>query len=77
MLMSIYGTSRGMCRFFDPMVKRKYIVKDSMLLNGDWQTLRFSKYGWVLATKGKRSIYAANPFTREVCKLPKMDGRCF
>jgi len=41
------------------------------------KTLRFSKYGWVLATKGKRCIYAANPFTKEVCKLPKMDPQCF
>ncbi|CAN6327971.1 unnamed protein product [Urochloa humidicola] len=71
MLMSI-STSGDMCRFYDPMVKKEYIVKDSMLLHGNWQTLHFSKYGWVLATKGKRRIYAENPFTKEACKLPKM-----
>ncbi|RLM98302.1 hypothetical protein C2845_PM06G19470 [Panicum miliaceum] len=77
MLMSIYATSCGMCRFYDPMVEKEYIVKDCMPLHGNWQTLRFSKYGWVLATKDKRCMYAANPFTKEVCKLPKMDPQWF
>jgi hypothetical protein len=77
MLMSIYATSGGMCRFYDPMVEKEYIVKDCMPLHGNWQTLRFSKYGWVLATKGKRCMYAASPFTKEVCNLPKMDPQWF
>ncbi|KAL6638244.1 hypothetical protein ACP70R_025816 [Stipagrostis hirtigluma subsp. patula] len=77
MLMSIYTPSGGMCRLFDPMIEKQYIVKDSMLSHGKGQTLHFSKNGWVLSTKGKRFIYAVNPFTREACKLPKMRRQLF
>ncbi|PUZ73545.1 hypothetical protein GQ55_2G482800 [Panicum hallii var. hallii] len=79
MLMSIHGASRGAYyRLFDPLVKKQYVVKkDSIVLHGNWPTLRFSKHGWLLVTKGKRRIYAANPFTGEVCKLPKMDRHLF
>ncbi|TVU37152.1 hypothetical protein EJB05_10452, partial [Eragrostis curvula] len=78
MLMNIYGTSGGMCsNLFDPLVGKQYIVKDIMLSRDKWQSLHFSKHGWVLSTKSKRRIQAANPFTREVCQLPKMHRQMF
>ncbi|OEL34856.1 hypothetical protein BAE44_0004119, partial [Dichanthelium oligosanthes] len=77
MLMSIYGKSGSLCRLFDPMVEKQYIAKDIMLSHGTWQTLHFSKCGWVLLTKGKRCISVVNPFTREVLKLPKMRHHLF
>ncbi|CAL4926455.1 unnamed protein product [Urochloa decumbens] len=77
MLMSVYGRSGNLCRLFDPMVEKQYIAKDIMLSDGNWQTLHFSKCGWVLLTKGKRCICAVNPFSREVFKLPKMRHHLF
>ncbi|KAK3128095.1 hypothetical protein QOZ80_7AG0582520 [Eleusine coracana subsp. coracana] len=77
MLMNVCGTSGGMCRLFDPMVGKQYISKDVMFSCDNWQSLHFSKHGWVLSTKGKRWIHAVNPFTGEVCKLPKMCRQIF
>lgn len=59
------------------MVEKHYMAKDLMLSHGNWETLHFSKCGWVLLTKGKRCICAVNPFTREVFKLPKMRHHLF
>lgn len=77
MLMSFCAKSSGAYKLFDPINEKEYTVKDSLLCSVHRQTLRFSKHGWVLVTKGHRCIFAVNPFTREEFRLPRMRRQMF
>ncbi|KAF0909152.1 hypothetical protein E2562_031903 [Oryza meyeriana var. granulata] len=77
MLMSFCSQSTGAYKLFDPLNEKEYTIKDNLLCSVNRQTLRFSKHGWILLTIGHRCIFAVNPFTREVFRLPRMRQHLF
>ncbi|OVA04445.1 Protein of unknown function DUF295 [Macleaya cordata] len=61
----------------DPMHNNeKYLMNLSDLLLG--ATIRFSKGGWLLMSKGERTVFFYNPFTRATIQLPDLpDDLCY
>ncbi|OVA04496.1 Protein of unknown function DUF295 [Macleaya cordata] len=57
--------------FVDPMHNNeKYLMNLSELLVG--ATIRFSKGGWLLMSKGHYTLFFYNPFTKETIQLPDL-----
>ncbi|OVA08170.1 Protein of unknown function DUF295 [Macleaya cordata] len=57
--------------FIDPMHNNeKYLMNLSNLLVG--ATIRFSKGGWLLMSKGMKNVFFYNPFTRATMQLPDL-----
>ncbi|XP_026451236.1 uncharacterized protein LOC113351471 [Papaver somniferum] len=69
-LMSIFeDNKKTICEYLDPIFNNeKYLMKSCKELVG--ATIRFSKGGWLLLSKGKKTIFCYNPFTREMIRLP-------
>ncbi|OVA04480.1 Protein of unknown function DUF295 [Macleaya cordata] len=57
--------------FVDPMHNnQKYLMNLSELLIG--ASIRFSKCGWLLMSKGRKTLFFYNPFTRATIQLPDL-----
>ncbi|OVA08173.1 Protein of unknown function DUF295 [Macleaya cordata] len=66
-----YKKNDGIYNFLDPMHnKEKYIMDlQDLLLDAK---IRFSKGGWLLMSKGKKTLFFFNPFTRAMIQLPDL-----
>ncbi|KAI3908744.1 hypothetical protein MKW98_029294 [Papaver atlanticum] len=71
-LISIFeDNEKTICDIVDPMHNDRYVIKlsDQFLVGA---VIRFSKDGWLLLSKGKKSVLCYNPFTREIIRLPDL-----
>ncbi|KAK9273945.1 hypothetical protein L1049_018757 [Liquidambar formosana] len=70
----------GVCNFYDPRDNVTHHMCDAELSNC---VVLFSKYGWLLVSRGTRSMFFYEPFTKEKIELPDMprdfsfNGICF
>ncbi|KAH7867208.1 hypothetical protein Vadar_030447 [Vaccinium darrowii] len=68
-LMFYHGFNRKELNFFHPLYKDTYRM-DIPELSGAF--LRYSKDGWLLMSRGNRSVFFFNPFSKEKIDLPDL-----
>ncbi|CAL5010993.1 unnamed protein product [Urochloa decumbens] len=80
LLMSTCPRRKDSLDFFDPVSKRKYTIILNIPDDEDCkrsQMLWYSKNGWIIVSRGRRSLYLVNPFKRSpdgVIILPLLDS---